>query len=238
MWGDSVNLYICDGAQAPPLWGGGATVTLPPLIGTDPVSATTVSFRSYPRSIRGEGKGNIYLLTTTQLFLYYIPNKTVQLLAYTELGTQSTGSNGNAVSFRDLKPVSQMGQVSGDVSRNCLYVTELTTGFDQPAIVRKLDLKTSSATIFAGQYGQLSKFQYTDGVAAPSIKFSGYELSAIWTADDGTVYVDDGGTASISVINPITNTISWFAGTWNTGDRIVVLTRITPMHSISVVLPK
>jgi sugar lactone lactonase YvrE len=223
VWGDSDNLYICDSGNnriravnfasdvISTIAGGGELV-----VGVDPQLATDVTFS--PGAIWGDGKGNLYILTQFELLLYTFADKKIQLLAYSNTGAQDSGVNGEPVDFLDLPRLRGLPQISGDASRDCLYITEQTDiSGHTAAIVRKLDLKSKTATIFAGTYGQTTTEPYVDGSLATSIKFSGQGLAplGLWVANDGTVFVADINTASISAINPNTNEIRWFAGTWN-----------------------
>jgi sugar lactone lactonase YvrE len=221
IWGDSDNLYICDTDNGRVravnfvtniittiVGGGGNEVTM------DLQPAKDVSFS--PLSVWGDGQESLYILTNRELLLYIIADKTVQLLAYSDSGAQKTGEDGKPVAFLDLIRQSGLQQISGDSSRKCLYITEETgkNGQSSP-IIRKLDLESKTATIFAGQLNQWSADQYTDGSLATDIRFSSWGPSGLWVANDGTVFVSDAGTSSISAINPNTNEIRWFAGTWN-----------------------
>jgi hypothetical protein len=227
IWGDSNNLYVTVAGNRlvrainfttkiiTTIAGGSTAVPPPSDIGKDAVSATAVVFNNDPRSLWCDGKGNLYIMTQYQVFLYVIADRTIQLIAYSAAGTL-TGDSGPVKSL-DLKKGSNMEQMTGDASRNCLYVTE------QTAIIRKLDLTTGYASIFAGTYGQMSTDQYNDGDLATSVKFSGFALFGLWAANDGTVFIGDAATNSISAINPYTNTITWFAGTWKQGGTMGLL---------------
>jgi sugar lactone lactonase YvrE len=229
IWGDSNNLYVTVSGNRlvrainfstkiiTTIAGGSTAIPPPATIGKDAVTATAVVFNKDPRSLWCDGKGNLYIMTQNQVFLYVISQQTIQLIAYSDTGAQLSGDDLQPVKSLDLKQVSNMEQMTGDAARNCLYVTE------QTAIIRKLDLNTGFATIFAGQYGQMGTTQYTDGVLATSIKFSGFALFGLWAANDGTVFVGDAATNSISAINPYTNTINWFAGTWGNGGQMGLL---------------
>jgi hypothetical protein len=223
LWGDSENLYICDTNndrvravnfatyEITTIIGGGNNS----VIGTSAQLATNVTFKPY--SVWGDGKDSLYILTTSEVLLYSFVEKTIRLLAYSNLGDSLTGEHGEIVDFLDLARANSLLHISGDVSRNCLYISEKDDFLNGPAyIVRKLDFKSQTATIFAGRYAQSSTVQYTDGVLATEIQgFSSQGPTGLWVASDGTVFVADYGTTSISAINPNTNEIRWFAGTWN-----------------------
>jgi hypothetical protein len=228
LWGDADNLYFFEG-----LFGalrsinfGTNLITTIGGEGDNPVttscqSASDVYFDA--QSIWGDGRGSLYIQTQSQVLLYSMSHHTIKVIAYSDAGAQKTGEDGKDVPFLDLAlPGEQMGlgHMTGDATRNCLYLTEwFGSDWSQIAIVRKLDLGKQTATIFAGVYGQTSTDQYTDGVLATTITFAGDGdgPSGLWVAADGTVFVSDTATASISTINPDTNEITWFAGTWNDG---------------------
>jgi hypothetical protein len=218
IWGDSDNLYICDyingrvravnfvNNEITTIIGGGKGYQM----GTEPQPAKEISF--YPLSIWGDGKGNLYILTDRELVLYSIAKKTIQLIAYSDSGAEKTGADGKP----DLARPGSLLHLTGDASRNCLYISEESDSeYNPSAIVRKLDLTSKTATVFAGTYGKTSLEQYTDGTKATKIKFSSAEPTGLWAADDGTVFVSDPRTQSISAINPNTNEIHWVAGKWN-----------------------
>jgi hypothetical protein len=155
LWGDTVNFYLCESAGFPrvrtvnfatniitTIAGGGSNA-----VTTNDQSALTVTLSS-PRSIWGDGNGNFYILTATQALVYSAGN--IKILAYS-----STGGDNDLL---NLPLPGLMGQISGDVSRNCLYITELpsSTAPNTGAIVRRLNLMSKTATVFAGQYGQTS----------------------------------------------------------------------------------
>jgi cell division septation protein DedD len=228
MWVDHNNLYICDSTfgrirvvnfrsnKISTIVGGGGDE-----IDNTDRSATSVRLRD-PQSIWGDGRGSLYILTFSQVLIYSMTDETVQILAYSTTGAQTTGSNGAPVEFMDLAKVSVMAQITGDATRNCLYVTEqVDKDLVDSVIIRKLDLTMKRATIFAGQYGLKSTVPYPDNddTLATNIKFSGYTggPAGLWVAQDGTVFVADPGTQTISAIDPNTNKIKWFAGTWNEG---------------------
>jgi hypothetical protein len=230
IWGDNNNLYICDNAfgriRAVTLATPNIITTIIDTSGSIDIDTTARSALSVklrePQSIWGDGRGSLYILTITQVVIYSIPDKTIQILAYSTTGAQTTGSDGAPVAFMDLAKLQITAQMTGDATRNCLYVTEsVDKNLASPVIIRKLDLTTKKATIFAGQYGLKSTVQYldNDNTLATSIKFSGSVggPSGLWVANDGTVFVADPGTYTISAINPNTNKINWFAGTWNNG---------------------
>jgi sugar lactone lactonase YvrE len=222
IWGDSDNLYICDWGNLRVQAVNFATNEMTTIAGsggydfeiefTEPQPATDLGFA--PLSIWGDGEGHLYILTdTSQVLLYSMDDQKIQLLAYSSFGAQLTvGEEGSSVGFLDLARTEVVNHISGDASKKCLYVSEQT--YSQTAIVRKLDLASKTATIFAGQLIQGSYEQYTDGAQATDILFSGDVPPGLWVATDGTVFVGDAGTSAISAINPNTNEITWFAGTW------------------------
>jgi sugar lactone lactonase YvrE len=226
LWGDNDNLYICVNRCIravnfttniiTTIAGGGEKNE----IGTDPQPAKDVYFDAM--SIWGDGKGNLYILTDSQLLLYVIADETIQVFAYSDTGASKTGADGEPVDFLDMRAGLSLAHMTGDASRNCLYISEpYNLPFDFIGVVRKLDLSSKTATIFAGTFGHGSNDQYTDGALATEVKFSGNGPAGIWAATDGTVFVADYGTKVISAINPNTNEIRWFAGTWNdAGDAV------------------
>jgi DNA-binding beta-propeller fold protein YncE len=221
IWGDYGNLYICENVnrriravnfftkKISTIAGGGLSQ-----FGKDPLPALDVQF--IPKSIWGDEQGNLYILTYRQLLLF--SDNTIQLFAYSDSGAQKTGSDGSSVDFLDLAMPVELLHITGDVKRNCLYISEMYDSQTELAlIVRKLDLKTKTATIFAGHFGEWSSGPYIDGVLATAIKFSPGGPAGLWVSDDGTVFVADPIAATISAINPDTNEIRWFAGSWNDG---------------------
>jgi hypothetical protein len=224
LWGDSENLYFCDGGTGrvrvinylsgfiTTIAGGGDS---PPT--TEAVTATNLNINN-PRSIWGDGEDSLYILTESNLLLYSFGDGTLQVIAYSLTGAKKSGADGCKVPLLDLPPGNILGHMTGDATRNCLYVTEISDSANvQLGIIRQLDLNTNKATIFAGTYGQTSHTQYTDGVLATNMKFAtdGEGPAGLWVANDGTVFVSDTGTGSISAINPNTNQITWFAGKWD-----------------------
>jgi sugar lactone lactonase YvrE len=225
LWGDSENLYYCDSGtnrvrvinfvskKITTIAGGGTDGG----VTTEPQTATRVSI-SGPRSVWGDGEDSLYILTDRSLLRYSFDDETLQIIAYSDFGAQKTGEDGCKVPLLDLASTHTMGHMTGDATRKCLYITEISDNAgNQLAIVRKLDLRDNSATIFAGTYRQSSYATYTDGVLATNIKFAGHGEgpAGLWVGNDGTVFVSDYGTGSISAINPNTNEITWFAGKWN-----------------------
>jgi sugar lactone lactonase YvrE len=227
LWGDSDYLYFCDFDNGriraidfvsniiTTIIGGGNSWTIGPV----PQPATAVSVQA--QSIWGDGQDNLYILTDRQVLLYSIADKTIKLLAYSPSGASMSGLNGEKVPLLDLRPDLELQSMSGDATRNCLYIVEMGPGdVYRNVIVRKLDLTSKTATIFAGNLAYISTDQYTDGIMATSMAFSG-TYAGLWVATDGTVFVSDSGSNVISAVNPNTGRIRWFAGTWNDyGDSV------------------
>jgi sugar lactone lactonase YvrE len=221
LWSDSDNLYYSytDGTvravnfvsnEITTIAGGGSVQ-----ISTDPQPATDVSFD--PVAIWGDGTGSLYILTDREVLLYSMTDLTIQLLAYSQDG-KKRGSDGSPVDFLDLARPRQLEHMTGDANRGCLYISErYDSRFNLAGIVRQLDLRSKTATIFAGQWGEQSIDQYTDGSLATDVKFAYYGPAALWAARDGTLFVADLGTFTVSAINPYTKEIRWFAGTWMDG---------------------
>jgi sugar lactone lactonase YvrE len=222
IWGDSNNLYICDfingriravnfATNKITTIAGGGTGSA---IGADSQPAIGANFR--PESIWGDRDGNLYITAYQQLLFYSVAHETIQSFGYSPSGDQ-TGADGNAVLFLEnaLARRAYLRQITGDASRNCLYVGEAQKDQDDISysIIRKFDLSTNTATIFAGQLWGASLKQYADG--ATGITFSMQGPSGLWVANDGTVFFSDLGTTSISAINPNTRAVRWFAGVWN-----------------------
>jgi hypothetical protein len=65
-----------------------------------PQLATSVFFAT-PQSIWGDGSGKIYVMTFRDVLLYLVTDKTIQLLAYSDLVAQKTGADGISVPFLD-----------------------------------------------------------------------------------------------------------------------------------------
>jgi DNA-binding beta-propeller fold protein YncE len=100
--------------------------------------------------------------------------------------------------------------MTGDATRKCLYVSERVddSSSNPSSIVRKLDLTTGKATLFAGQL-------VSTVMSNTLMEFIAGGPRGLWAENDGTLFVADSETGSISAINPNTNEIRWFAGTWN-----------------------
>jgi sugar lactone lactonase YvrE len=233
-WGDSDNLYFID--QLFPTMkrirainfstnkitlvvGGGQTPA-----DTTPRLATEVTI-GFAQSLWGDGRGNIYIANENQVLHFSLDTNLIQQIAYSTDG-QLRGEDGSKVPFLSLEAPkalgfqqpSGLGQLAGDATRNCLYITEMVNYESRnSAIIRKFDLTTSTATIFAGQYGQRDTTKYTNGALATSIKFSA--PTGLWVADDGTVFMSDPESFTISAINPDSGKVYWFAGTWNNGGQ-------------------
>jgi hypothetical protein len=230
LWGDNENLYICDRCNQRIRAVNFTNNKITTILGegwngvtTVPQPAKDVSFS--PRSLWGDGQGNLYITTATQLLFYSATKKTVQSFGYSPSGTHQTGlTDGKPVLFSDWAlPGRTLRQVTGDVSRNCLYVVESNydqdewNSFAAAGIIRRFDLGSKTTSVFAGQLASSgSTDRFIDGSLAREIQFSP-GLSGIWAANDGTVFVSDIVTASISAIHPDTKEIRWFAGTWNDG---------------------
>jgi hypothetical protein len=223
LWGDSDNLYVIDHSVIRAInfatniittvvgggGGGGVSTTPKPATGVNGVSLGQIY------GLWGDGRGRIYISTRVSIYLYSIPAGTVERFAYFGLGT----SNVNDVPLLDLKSAVINGNIAGDASRNCLYVSEgaavntAATHFPPPRIIRKLDLNTNISTIFAGVFGNDGGFnsdQYTDGAISTTVAM---DPGPLWVADDGTVFASHKGI--ISAIDPETRKMTWVAGLYD-----------------------
>jgi sugar lactone lactonase YvrE len=210
LWGDNENLYFTDNHRIrvinfatniiTTVAGGGDKI-----LSTTTQPAKETKFTVY--GLWGDGRGNIYGNTGNAVFLFVVSAGTVELVAYSFGGTKT---NQNDVSLLELRIAGLSGDIAGDATRNCLYISEVKgTGMAVSSIIRKLDLNTKRATIFAGKYGFEGTGQYIDGVLATTIKIA---PKGLWVADDGTVFVAHNGI--ISAIDPVSQIITWVAGTW------------------------
>jgi hypothetical protein len=185
-----------------------------------PQPAKDCDFRGF--GLWGDGRGNIYMVASHanefyyNILLYSTSAQTIELFAYSNDGAQKT--NENDVPLLDLKtPHTIARTIAGDATRNYLYVSENRgiSLLNAIEIIRKFDLNTNISTIFAGTFGQppvgstVVPVQYTDGALATTVKLSPRQL---WVADDGTVFVSHN--SIISAIDPVSQRITWVAGTW------------------------
>jgi hypothetical protein len=123
------------------------------------------------------------------------------------------------VPLLNLKLAVINGNIAGDATRNCLYVSEgdavnmFNSQNPPPRVIRKLDLNTNISTIFAGIFGNggaSNSDQYSDGAIATTVAM---KPGALWVADDGTVFVAHNGI--ISAIDPETRKMTWIAGLYD-----------------------
>jgi sugar lactone lactonase YvrE len=227
IWGDTENLYVIDYDRIRAInfatnvittvaggGGGGSVSTTPkPATGVNGVSLGQIY------GLWGDGKGKIYISTRTSVYLYSVSAGTVQRIAYAGgIGN----SNVNDIPLLDLKVAVINGNIAGDATRNCLYVSEGAavnsplTHFLPPRLIRKLDLNTGISTIFAGRFGidGTASDQYTDGAIATTVAM---DPGPLWVADDGTVFVSHNGI--ISAIDPVSQRMTWVAGLYDNGDN-------------------
>jgi hypothetical protein len=91
------------------------------------------------------------------------------------------------------------------------------------------------ATIFAGQYGQFRTPEmghWQNGDLATSIAFS--SLFGLWVSRNGTVYFSDQLVSIIGAIDPATNQVTWFAGTWDDYGAEVFLARDDSINALQM----
>jgi sugar lactone lactonase YvrE len=222
IWGDRNYFYICDSGNnriRALNWNtnvittlvGGGTQTISP---TTPKDANSVVLTT-PISIWGDGAGNIYITSTDKkLYLFTPANGKIIHFAYggTNLGANTAGTNGPEVPFLELATTETTVDygylvVSGDNSRNCLYVVE-----PYPSVLRKLDLLTKKGTIIAGIHSSFGPV-IINGALATATQFN--NMRAHFVAANGLIFLTDDYNYQVSVVNPVTGKIYKVAGTQN-----------------------
>jgi hypothetical protein len=216
VWGDGQFLYVTDSVNnrirrvswttslITTVVGGGTGSIL--TSGSFPGTSVALTL---PNAIAGSSNGKIYFADFDHVYVLDTETGLVGMVSFIAGGGDRIGTfaHGAQVSLKDIQ-----GLAVDPTNNNILFVADAGN-----KVVRKMDLATGSAIIFAGRAKKdnflLPSKPFENGEAAYKVKL-GYP-SSVWVDNDGKVFIADSLFHTISVVRH--DMIFLFAGKWSSG---------------------